>query len=128
MNRKEENKRQREYYWRNHEVEVSRQRVYDLECKQRHNSQLRQRNQALKTEVLTYYGKRNLACVTCGESRLACLSIDHVNGGGEKHRRGLRQAGGLPFYSWLKRQGFPVGYQTLCMNCQFAKRVLNEES
>ena len=78
----------------------------------------------IKTEVLTHYGKGRLACKMCGESRLACLSIDHIDGKGISHRKSLNR-GGYKFYIWLKRQGFPKGYQTLCMNCQFVKAILD---
>ena len=79
-----------------------------------------------KREVIIYYGGGKLMCVTCGEGRLACLSIDHIEGGGTNHRRQLRAWGDL-FYRWLKAQNYPKGYQTLCMNCQFVKRSENGE-
>ena len=82
---------------------------------------------AIKAKVLTHYGNGKLACVRCGESRMACLSIDHVNGSGFKHRRKLGIGSGKPFYLWLKKNDYPIGYQTLCMNCQFVKRVENNE-
>ena len=63
-----------------------------------------------------------LACVMCGESRLACLSIDHIDGGGVSHRKELN-AYGYRFYKRLKKDNYPKGYQTLCMNCQFVKAV-----
>lgn len=74
----------------------------------------------VKAEVLTYYGGGRCACVKCGESRLACLSIDHIDGGGKEH---LRRVGSV--YSWLKRNNYPKGFQTLCMNCQWIKRCMN---
>ncbi|KKM25987.1 hypothetical protein LCGC14_1589440 [marine sediment metagenome] len=78
----------------------------------------------VKVEVLTYYGKRNCACVTCGESRLACLSIDHINGNGCKERKRFgSNRYGYKFYLYLKKNNYPKGYQTLCMNCQFMKAV-----
>ena len=76
-------------------------------------------------EILTHYGGGKLACVVCGEGRLACLSIDHINGGGTKHRK--QMGGGSAFYCWLKKQNYPKGYQTLCMNCQFVKRFERRE-
>ena len=78
----------------------------------------------IKLEVLTHYGNGKCACVMCGESRLACLSIDHIDGGGKSHKRALGRYGS-PFYRWLIKQGFPDGYQTLCMNCQFSKAFLD---
>ena len=31
------------------------------------------------------------------------------------------------FYLWLKRNNFPEGFQTLCMNCQWLKKEENRE-
>jgi len=80
-----------------------------------------------KRKVLTYYGNGKCACVVCNESRLACLSIDHIEGGGNKHRHFIGNRGGMKFYYWLKLNGYPKGYQTLCMNCQRVKQVENNE-
>lgn len=79
-----------------------------------------------KIETLTHYGKGKCACVMCGESRPACLTIDHINGGGKRHRAELGRKGGYKFYYWLRQQNFPTGYQTLCMNCQFVKMILDK--
>jgi len=80
----------------------------------------------VKREVLGHYGKGKCACVNCGEARMVCLSIDHIDGGGNKQRIGsLRTAD--TFYRWLRREGYPSGYQTLCMNCQFVKRFQRKE-
>ncbi len=81
----------------------------------------------LRTQVLTHYGNGKLMCVRCGENQLPCLTIDHIKGGGNKSRKELGVTG-LGFYRWLKQQGFPLGYQTLCANCQLIKREHNEES
>ena len=80
----------------------------------------------LKELVLTHYGGNRCACVMCGEARSACLSIDHIDGGGRAHGRETKCTGN-PFYLWLRRHGLPKGYQTLCMNCQWVKRVMNGE-
>jgi hypothetical protein len=71
----------------------------------------------IRLEVLTYYGNGKLACVQCGEARSGCLSIDHINNGGRRERILWK----LHTYNKLKSAGFPMGYQTLCMNCQFIK-------
>jgi len=85
--------------------------------------------EALKLEILTHYGNGKCACVKCGESRMACLSIDHINGEGYRHRKELRgkDIGGMNFYRWLRKNNYPAGYQTLCMNCQWVKRIENNE-
>ena len=82
----------------------------------------------LKAEVLTHYGNGKLACVKCGyDNNLAALSLDHINGNGADHRRIIGTGGGRPFYVWLKINGYPEGYQTLCMNCQFIKKFEERE-
>ena len=67
-----------------------------------------------------------MACVKCGFSDIRSLSIDHINGRGNRQRQGKLRTS-ASFYAWLKAQGYPVGYQTLCMNCQFIKRDENNE-
>ena len=76
---------------------------------------------ALKMEVLTHYSSDNSpSCIICGEDRLPCLSIDHINNDGAKHRKEIGSSG-KNFYKWLKERNYPEGYQVLCMNCQFLK-------
>ena len=78
--------------------------------------------QKIKIEVLTYYGKGICACIQCGFNDIKALTIDHIERNGAEHRRRLNKAG-YKFYLWLRKQGFPEGYQTLCMNCQFTKEM-----
>ena len=90
----------------------------------------KERFNATKLEVLGHYGKDGKpVCTVCGESRVLCLTIDHINGGGMKHRKLVTGgSGGSRFYYWLKRQGYPEGYQTLCMNDNFLKLMLYENN
>jgi hypothetical protein len=76
-----------------------------------------------KVEVLSHYGGNKIGCVSCGESDLRCLSIDHVNDDGANHRLKITGYKNRPIpYDWYIKNNFPQGYQTLCMNCQFVKR------
>ncbi len=81
----------------------------------------------LKCEVLSHYGNGQAVYVVCGENRIDCLSIDHIKGNGMAHRRSINRYGSS-FHYWLKSEGYPEGYQTLCMNCQFIKRAENNEN
>ena len=76
-----------------------------------------------KLKILTYYGDGKAACVLCGESRIDCLSIDHIHGHGNAHRRSIGE--GTKFYQWLVHNNYPIGYRTLCMNCQFVEAKKN---
>ncbi len=73
----------------------------------------------LKYEVLSHYSGGRARCNCCGIDILEFLSIDHVTGGGQQHRA---QANGANIYQVLKRDGFPEGFQTLCLSCNFAKK------
>jgi hypothetical protein len=69
----------------------------------------------LRRAVFEHYG---LACACCGEATFEFLEIDHVNNDGAAHRKELQ---GRSIYRWLKVNGFPEGFQTLCSNCNVAK-------
>jgi hypothetical protein len=80
-----------------------------------------------KTFVLSRYGQEGkCVCVKCGFTNISALSIDHINGNGTEHRKEVGR--GEAFYSWLIKNNFPEGYQTLCMNCQFVKAAENNET
>jgi hypothetical protein len=84
------------------------------------NKKRRERNQATKEEVIIHYGK---ICQCCGESKKEFLCIDHINGGGNKHRKEIESRGSYSMYQWLKKNNFPNGFQVLCHNCNMAKGI-----
>lgn len=116
--------------WRQKHPELSRQTARKYAETHRREKQEYANNYriAMKQKVLTYYGGGKLACSMCGESRIDCLSIDHINAGGHRHLKEIKASSGSHFYYWLIKNGFPTGYQTLCMNCQFIKRIKNREN
>lgn len=73
----------------------------------------------LKDETFTAYG--GYICSCCGETEKLFMTIDHINGGGNTHRKSLGNAGGKDFYTWLRKNGYPEGYQVLCYNCNISK-------
>ena len=73
-----------------------------------------------KRDVLSHYSKGELKCAICGEIRIDCLSLDHINNDGQEHRKSI---GRVNFYRFIRQQGYPKGYQVLCMNCQWVKKA-----
>ena len=122
---------QKRYYQEHREeIRIRSKLHYDSDPIFREHRKLRtkEHGKEIKIEVLTHYGRGKLACVSCGEHRVACLSIDHINGNGRQDRKAHgAETGGWVFYNALRRAGFPEGYQTLCMNCQWIKRVEKKE-
>jgi len=112
-------------YYLTHKLEIATQhknwyQAHKTEQNERSKRWAIAHKDTTKVEVLTYYGNGKLACVKCGyDTDLRALSIDHINGGGNKHRQEV----GTYIYLWLKANNLPPGYQTLCMNCQFVKKI-----
>lgn len=80
----------------------------------------RRLNEQLREEVFGAYGGKRCAC--CGETEPLFLTIDHVNNdGAEMRESGVHSRGGTQFYQWLRKSGFPTGFQVLCMNCNLGK-------
>ena len=67
--------------------------------------------------VIEHYGG---VCSCCGETEQMFLSLDHINGGGTKHRKELGKYG-TAFYAWIIKNDFPEEFQVLCYNCNLAK-------
>lgn len=54
-------------------------------------------------------------CECCGERSAEFLAMDHVYGGGNKHRKTI---GCANIYLWLKRHNCPKdSFRILCANC-----------
>jgi predicted restriction endonuclease len=88
---------------------------YYLEHKTEHDLYSKAYTFLIRKKVLNHYGHR---CACCGERRYEFLSIDHINGGGNKHRK---EIGNGKIYLWLIKNSYPEGFQVLCCNCNQAK-------
>jgi len=69
----------------------------------------------LKDAVMSHYGG---SCAVCGITDLAFLTIDHIDGGGKKHRK---EIGRDKMYEWTVKNDFPPGFQVLCWNHNWLK-------
>ena len=80
----------------------------------------------IKREVLTHYSSKGRLCCSwhaCSVSDLDMLSLDHTkNDGAEARRAG--EGGGISLFRFLRKRGYPKGYQTLCHNHQWKKEIL----
>jgi hypothetical protein len=79
---------------------------------------------ATKLKVINHYSNSTMQCAECKENDIRVLTIDHMNGGGNKHRRELGMKCGYEFYRWLINQNYPSGYQILCFNCNELRNTI----
>lgn len=83
------------------------------------------RNRAKKSRIkikvlaIQAYGGQ---CACCGEKELEFLSIDHINGGGRQHKKTIGGGSG-DLYRFVRLNGFPPGFQVLCLNCNLSKHI-----
>jgi len=95
---------------------------YDKEWQQNnrdsYNQLQRESKHRLRDEVIDAYGG---VCKCCGETRKEFLTIDHIYGDGNKHRREMGFLSSDMFYRWLRQNNYPSGFQVLCFNCNCGK-------
>ena len=75
--------------------------------------------------VLAHYGPEGKPqCWLCGFGDVRALSIDHINGDGAAHRKTFKGH----IEKWLRDNGLPLGFQTLCLNCHAIKTLEHGDS
>jgi len=94
-------------YYQNNKIQF-RQQVKEIKKKNR-------------IDVIFHYSNGRMECKCCGEKLLDFLTVDHINGGGNTHRKII---GNGSISMWIKRNNYPKGFQILCMNCNHAKGKL----
>lgn len=109
--------RKRTYYLKNKDSARASKRRYDERNRERNRARHNERRRRDREDALAAYGG---ACACCGEAAFEFLSIDHVNGGGAKHRKSLTSSQRREFCRYLKEIGYPPEYRVLCHNCNMA--------
>jgi len=88
---------------------------YRVENRSKIRQGAKDRNRKYRELVFNHYGNK---CEYCGESNWEFLTIDHIGGGGSKHRK---EIGAQGFYRWLVKNNYPSGLRTLCFNCNTSR-------
>lgn len=98
------------------DIEIPRKRTYKNDTPRK--QYCRKWYYKLRKECITAYGGK---CECCGEIQFHFLTIDHINGGGRKHRG---KASGTNYLREIRKLNFPTGYRVLCYNCNSAMYTL----
>ena len=122
----------REHYQKSRERCLERQKEYratnwdkvyakQLEWSRANRSKVNAANKKVRDKyrrlILDYYGNQ---CECCQETIEEFLELDHVNGGGNKHRE---EVGGSTqmLYKWVIDNNYPYDFRLLCSNCNKAR-------
>lgn len=72
--------------------------------------------------ILKKFSKNGvIECVSCHEKSIFHLAVDHINGGGAKHRASFKDYS--KYLIWLRDEAPKEDYQILCHNCNHLKRI-----
>lgn len=94
-----------------------------VQCEYHHKSAIvknDERELRLRIEVMSRYcgGSPRCQCPGCDTTFLGFLQIDHVKGGGNKHRTNANHPlRGDHLLIWIRRNNYPDDFQVLCANC-----------
>jgi len=122
------------YYLKNRDKMIEYAKKYQWEHREVINRKRKNRNYGYnrisgmekrhinKVKILSFYANPQGVpiCNDCGEQDIDVLCLDHINGGGNKHVRGLHNT----LYNWILQNNFPQGFQVLCANCNLKKARL----
>jgi hypothetical protein len=96
------------------EAVSARQKNLTEEQREKRRSYTREWERRQRLQAIEHYGGK---CDCCGESRYEFLAIDHIDGGGVRHRR----EDNIPNIArWLITNNYPDGFRVLCHNCNSA--------
>ena len=105
-------------------------RIYHINNIENESLYHKKRNAEIRIIVLTAYAKGSTPyCECCNACHTDVLALDHINGGGNKHRKALRAKGETSnlyahLYRHFKKTGkWLSGYQLLCTTCNWIKFV-----
>jgi len=104
------------------------------EVKAKNNKSAKEKKDIVKMEVYLHYSKIHSnsdipCCRCCGlNSHIEFLSLDHIAGRKQMDsepefvKKGYTSKFKIhQLLPWIKRNNFPIGFQILCLNCNFAK-------
>lgn len=79
----------------------------------------REHARVVKSAALYFYSHGSMQCAECGDGVFQHLCLDHIDGGGCRHRSSDSGTRGKAIYAWVKRHKYPAGFRVLCWNCNF---------
>lgn len=107
-----------DFYDRTRAKRLEYSRKHYQEHKEQRKKRANDRRRAKVVEIFTKLGDK---CSICGFDNNVALQIDHINGGGYRHRK--VSGGGETYYCDILRN--ISSFRLLCANCNFIQGVKN---
>lgn len=85
-----------------------------------HKEKYKDYRMQVKLDAMEAYGGPQCSLCPCDDVEI--LEIDHIDGGGNEHRREIGKGhlgagSGYNFYLWLRQNAYPKGFRVLCPSC-----------
>lgn len=109
----------KDYYKKNKERETEMMKKWSTKNQDKMKSYAKKYRDKNRMECFIFYGGLKPKCACCGELEIKFLCLDHIDGGGNEHRKKIGR--GSTMYLWIKKNNFPSIFQILCHNCNLAK-------
>jgi len=87
-----------------------------IECSYYQNVCTKKYRNKNKKIIFNNYGNK---CNCCGETNIKLLTLDHINGGGNKHIKEIN----MKLSVWIIKNNFPSIIQLLCYNCNMGRNI-----
>lgn len=113
----EHRERSSKYYYDNKEKIIKKWKSWKEKYPERYKAyenQRAERRKKIRLLVIAHYSNNENKCACCNQDNIDFLTIDHINGGGNQHRK---STGMGQLALWLYNHGLPEGYRILCYNC-----------
>jgi len=112
----------REHYIKNKEYYIKYSKNYKKLHKKEYILYFQKKNYERREQLFNKLGHN---CVKCGNIDKRVLQFDHINGGGTKKRKHIGSNSHYKFL--LELSNLKEEIQVLCANCNWIKRVENNE-
>ena len=124
--KRKNNKRTRQWY-QEHRDEA---RKYRLDYYQRNKIKFQklEKEYCRKRKIKVFEAYGGSQCSICNTNDFEVLTVDHIKGGGTKHRRSFKSYDGQAIYRWIIKNKFPVGFRVLCRNCNWKEHLKSYEN
>ncbi len=90
-------------------------------CRKCDGERCKKDRQDLRRSLIGHYSNGTMKCEICGENRFDALDLDHIHGGGIRHRKQFSNP--TSFYRSIVKDGFPEKYRVLCRNCNWIEHL-----